>query len=881
MPNLYAQNAESTEPAETPPPVEESVVIETAAPEELPAATPAVTEPPGAPTAPNLPPAVAAGPENLDDAVRMLRQNLGTDEGETEAVEPENVPEDRPIGQRRIAVVFDGPGPAFDAQFALIKQELAQLVPDSSRYRFVQKPEFNGNWTFEGVEKALQNALRDRDIDMVLVFGLISTAVASDPDTKLVKPVLSSSLQTTDIFGADVNADGSAVKENFSFILLPGGLSTDLDTFQDMMQFDRVAIIVDAATFKAISDNTEVVENLLERLPYKVTFLPAEGSPDAIAANARAVSPRGVVVGQMPRLDAEEREALYAALNRQGVATFSLAGREDVEMGALAALYPESDDIVARRVALNLNQLLIGMTTADLPVYIALQQQLVINARTANQIGFSPSFRILMVANVLFDDELDRGKPLTINAAIKMAAVNNVDLVVARAQTDLSEALKNIDRSFLLPQVFSDLTYFHVDGETVRLSQGTTPETQLSTGIAVRQVIFNDELMSNFFASRNLFLSQKLQYESVRLDVMELGALAFIDLLAAESLLRIEIDNLRLTQTNLQIARIRFQVGDTDPSETLRWESEEAQGRSAVFEREADVGIAMATLNQVLGVPGHTRWAAQDIILPDGDMYFLANGIKDFVTNPEQLERFREYSVFLALGNSPSLRAIDEEIGAERIQLGQAKRSFFLPEIEAGFDVDHVLDANVQSGVDQADVIVRTPWQAQIVATLPLFEGGRRFAEVEQNKSELDIVVGNWITAAQFVELDTRVAIRGIEGSFPSIELSRRSRAAAEENLKLVLQKYQEGAVSIIDLIDAQNQSFQEQQRAALAVYDYLADLYNYQRSISWFELGKTDQQESLWLQNLANGMRQMGRVKARNDQTGTRAAARAQGIEP
>ncbi len=826
-----------------------------------------------------------AGPQDMDAALKSLRQDLGTAEKEeadakAKAEGEDQTVRDKPVGQQTIAVVRDGPSPLFDAKLKLVKAELAELIPDSTRYAFLEKPAFNGSWNQAQGKKALQAALDDPNVDMVLTFGLITTSIAAQKDFKLKKPVLSASMQTTDLFGVEVNREGQSTKENYSFILLPDGLDTDLKTFHDMMRFKRVAIIVDADTYQALSGAAKRVEEKMSKLPFRVSFIPASGSPESIAARAKATSPRGVVVAGLPQMSLTEQDQLIKALNNRRVATFSLGGRSDVERGMLAALFPESGDIIARRIALNINQIMLGMSTQDLPVYIALQQQLVINARTANQIGYSPSFSILMVANVLYGEELDQGRPLTIDEAMRMAAVTNVDLVVARGQTNLSEALKNIDRSFLLPQVFSNLTYTHVDGETNRLSQGTTPESLLTTGISVRQVIFSDELISNFLAARNRFRAEQLQYQSVRLDVMALAAARFINLLAAESLLRIEVDNLKLTQTNLQIARIRFEVGDTGPADVLRWESEEAQGRAEVFLRESDVGVALTELNQALGVPGNRRWDAQDIVLGDEDMYFLDNGLQDYVTNPDQLERFREYSVFLALRNSPSLKAIDERVDARKIQLAQTERQFFIPEITGAFDLDQVIEADTINNVANSDVIVDTPWQAQVIASLPLFEGGKRFSEVYANRSELDIIIGNRITAGQFIDQGTRTAIYNIEGSYPNIELSRRSREAAEENLDLVRKQYQEGAVSIIDLIDAQNQAFGEQQRASQAVYTYLGDLYDYQRQISWYELGKTPAQKKAWLKNVSEGMQQVRKIKAVTNSTGTRAAAQAQGAK-
>ena len=64
----------------------------------------------------------------------------------------------------------------------------------------------------------------------------------------------------------------------------------------------------------------------------------------------------------------------------------------------------------------------------------------------------------------------------------------------------------------------------------------------------------------------------------------------------------------------------------------------------------------------------------------------------------------------------------------------------------------------------------------------------------------------------------------------------------------MIRDKYARGSVSILDLLDAQNQAFVRDQEAAIAVYRYLSDVVEFQRSIAWFATFKTEEEQNEWL---------------------------------
>jgi outer membrane protein TolC len=80
-----------------------------------------------------------------------------------------------------------------------------------------------------------------------------------------------------------------------------------------------------------------------------------------------------------------------------------------------------------------------------------------------------------------------------------------------------------------------------------------------------------------------------------------------------------------------------------------------------------------------------------------------------------------------------------------------------------------------------------------------------------------------------------------LASSYPNMQLQQEAANYSDQNLSVIKDKYARGVVSILDLLDAQNQAFVARQQAAIAVYSYLEDIIDMQRIVSWFEVHKDD----------------------------------------
>ena len=78
-------------------------------------------------------------------------------------------------------------------------------------------------------------------------------------------------------------------------------------------------------------------------------------------------------------------------------------------------------------------------------------------------------------------------------------------------------------------------------------------------------------------------------------------------------------------------------------------------------------------------------------------------------------------------------------------------------------------------------------------------------------------------------------------GSYAQIDLAEQAAAAGLRNFELVQSGYSQGAVNIIDLIDAQNAALTAELSRATAVFEFMINLTNAGRSISSFDFVSPD----------------------------------------
>ncbi len=423
---------------------------------------------------------------------------------------------------------------------------------------------------------------------------------------------------------------------------------------------------------------------------------------------------------------------------------------------------------------------------------------------------------------------------------------------VAAGREDVREA-----RAALLPQLTARLQGRMIDDDRATIG---LPERTGSAALELSQLIYSEPTWANFGVQQRLQLSREAEQTITLLDVVLEATTSYLNVLSAKTVERIQRDNLNLTRTNLERARVRRSIGVAHPNEVLRWESQVANDRRQVINAFAQREQVEIALNRVLHRPLEERFTTEEPDLDDPQLMTSFARILPYVDNPRYFEILREFMVQQGLEAAPELSQvaaqIAAQIAAQERALQSAKRSFYTPELAlsgslSGVDTDGVGG----SGAPGNDV----NWEIGAQASLPLYTGGARLARRQRAREELAQLRLQREATAERIAANIRIAMYAAGSAYANIEPAQEAAAAAMENFNLVTDAYGRGAVSILDLLDAQREALSANLDAANTVYDYLIKLMQMQRAIGQFDFFVSEHGRRDWFERLDAFFRTQG----------------------
>jgi len=355
-----------------------------------------------------------------------------------------------------IAVVRDGPS-VEDALLPLVEEELGRLT--DAELIFKQAPEFDAGWDGTRMRSVIENALRDREVDMILGVGALVTQEAAREGLRLTKPFVSTFVQRADIPKLPYSDDDRTLKDNLSLIVIPERVERDLATLQRLVPFERLHVAVDTAEGDYLEELDAVLGEYGRELGFELIAIPVtDDIEQTLGGLGEGVEV--VYLTRMPRLSLEMRKSFIDELTARGIPTFSMLGHPDVELGALAALTPDVTQQVVRRVSLNLSRLMRGVPSDELPVLMMVDTKVWINGQTAAAVGYLPGFEARIYARFLHPEALEeQEEPLSLEQAFALAEKGNVSLSIKNADVESAYRSKKRALSPMLPQIVGDISY--------------------------------------------------------------------------------------------------------------------------------------------------------------------------------------------------------------------------------------------------------------------------------------------------------------------------------------------------------------------------------------------------------------------------------------
>lgn len=743
----------------------------------------------------------------------------------------------------RIGMVQDGV--VLEADVApIFKQEIRELLRGEYNVQFPEAMQRQGDWTVPSVRKALDRLLANPRVDVILALGALASHEAGQRRSqKLSKPVFAPFVINARLQEMPFR-DGVSGVHNLNYVTFPSNLERDFRAFLNLVPFKKFAFIASKGIVEALPQLLQSVEATVADLGLDVKIVPVSQTVDtALAALTDDIE--AVYVVPLPQVAPAEFQRLVDGLIAKRLPSFSLWGRSEVEQGLLFSLARSTNMLrLARRVALNVQRALFGEDPAAFPVAFSRGERMTLNMATARAIGLTPPWEFLTQMDVLHGEPDDLPRQLSLSKAVQEAVQANLDLqvvdrFVASGRADIREA-----RAALLPQLTTRVQGRVIDDDRANVA---LPERALSGTLELSQLIYSEPTWANLHIQQSLQLSREAEQKITLLDVVLEATTGYLNVLSAKTVERIQRDNLNLTRTNLELARVRRSVGVARPNEVLRWDSQEANDRRQVINAFAQREQAEIALNRVLHRPLEEPFSTREPAWDDPQLMTSFARILPYVDNPRYFQIFREFMVQEGLEAAPELRQLGAQIAAQARTLKSAKRSFFTPEIALSGNLTGVETDGVGSTGAPGDDV---NWEIGAQASLPLYTGGARRARQQRAREDLSQLQLPREAAAERIAANIRSAMYATGSAFANIEPAREA-AAAQKNFELVTDAYGRGAVSILDLLDAQREALGANLDAANTIYDYLIQLMQMQRAIGQFDFFVSEQGQRNWFERL------------------------------
>ncbi len=376
------------------------------------------------------------------------------------------------------------------------------------------------------------------------------------------------------------------------------------------------------------------------------------------------------------------------------------------------------------------------------------------------------SFLVFILFLFLFLNQAQAEEFLTWQDCVREAAKNHPDLIAAGEEVKQSQAAKGITASALYPQINSNL-----NASTVKTSSSTRGSSIADTytyGVTGTQLVFDGlKTINNVNAASENLKAARESFKFTSATVRQRLRVAFVSLLRAQELLNITQQIYDIRRGNLELIVLRYESG--------------LEHKGALLTAEADLADAAYGIDQA---KRGREVAERDLIKEMGRIQPAPLEVKgDFVVK-DAAEEKPDFGT-LAKSN-PSLLQLTAQKNAADFGLKSAYANF-LPTLSG------------QAGANKSNPQwppKNDQWNLGLTLSMPIFEGGLRFAQVSQAKALLNQLQENERSTRDGIVLTLEQAWAALQDAIENVGVQRKSLIATEERSKIAQAQYSIGFVS-------------------------------------------------------------------------------------
>ena len=742
-----------------------------------------------------------------------------------------------------VGIVTDGSSSYNEKIISLINKEVQRLTKNEFDVSLNKKYYLQGKWKKEGIQAALEKLYNTPEVDIVLVLGYAAPVVAVNQES-YPKPTVASIIIDERIANAPL-AEGTSGEHNLTYISIRGNMERELKFFREVVDFKRVVLITDALISEVLPKLS--TKGKREALDMKIKLMSIQhngGSVDELLSRFPK-NTEAVMIGALPRINHKDKKRLLKKLTDRGLPSYSMVNSALVEQGALVTTLPSDNSRqIARRIALNIQGIILGEDPKDMSIFINEKRRLLINMKTARKLRVSPPFEVMIEAEKVHDISKKHAVHWNLKKVAKSAVGNNLSLKASRLNLKIGKEQVTERNSALLPQLSMGASHRFRGGDNAN-TLGKRAGT-LSANLS--QIIYDESTQSALDIENIQQKVRRFQNRQTQLDVIQNATIKFLSVLKAQTLRDIQKENVLLSRANLELAYSKARIGTSSKADVYRWESSMMTAKSNYLTAHSSLQQEKEALNHILNRPLTEKFDVDAALVNDPILVMNDPRLAGMIGNKSNFNKLSKILIKQGLKASPDIAIARENIAIEKRQLRSEERGHYIPTATIVGEYSNTYDDSRDALLSQEG---KNDWYAGVQLSLPLYEGGARTSRENQSKLKLQQLQWNLDETQDSIEQNIRANLHITQASKMGIELQEAAAESSKKNYDLVYDAYTKGTASVVDMVDAQSSALTAKYNAVNATYEFLINMMYLQRSIGNFDFFLSDEKRSAMVREI------------------------------
>ncbi len=402
----------------------------------------------------------------------------------------------------------------------------------------------------------------------------------------------------------------------------------------------------------------------------------------------------------------------------------------------------------------------------------------------------------------------------TLAEAVDYAVAHNPDLQTAAAQVAETRQLQGEVFANFLPDLTLEGGYSYLSNVPEMEVNMTVQPLPIADPVTINKKFpmgYHDNRRIQVNLSQVLFASGQVYYanraigeqveagelrlEAIRLKVAQNAAEAFLGVLMAQSVLEAQTEALNNSRAHLTQVQHRFDAGAASRFELLRAQVEVSNLEPQVTQAERTKANALTALRRIMGLPA--------------DAPLRATG--DLETRPEPIDEGG--ALAHAQENRPELAAYAIARNAAEDQ-ARSYRGAMLPAVMLTASYSYQRPFYTLDEWDEN-------WTVGVGVRVPLFDGLQSYHAMQRANAMADTADRAQAQVRADITTDVRLAVTSLHEAEVRLGTTTANMQRAGQMVAIAENAYQAGAVTSLEVIDAQLAATGARVAYLKALYDY------------------------------------------------------------